>query len=256
VAQWQRNRLLTDGLKVRILPGQRRPLNTPAYGKKELSMYDATDLCVIFLTCGRKEYFEKTEKSWRNFIKNIQKKYIVDDSGNTEYREWLINNYSQEYSIVFVDEKNSGYVNAMNCVLKTSFYSEKKYCIFIEEDWVLINNPNIDLCKKYMEKHKLGLINFQRIPWRREEKLFGGSKILYEDYIIFEEKELIVHDRIFSSNPGIFLTELYTLEVWEEKIKKTSESFYIKKIKKHGYNAGLLLDNFYVEHIGHVRAYK
>ena len=77
------------------------------------------DLAWTILTDGRKQYIEQCLPAWIDWLdETIINKFIIDDSGDPEYRSWLGETFPS-FNIIPVNARRSGYARAMMKVLQT-----------------------------------------------------------------------------------------------------------------------------------------
>jgi len=221
------------------------------------------NLCWTVLTDGRKEYIEQCLPDWISWLdKTIDNKFIVDDSGDTEYRMWLSNTFPS-FKIIPVSKDRSGYSLAMNKVLSTVRLSKNRYCLHTEDDFLLKRKFNIEDAINVLNNNiNLSQISFMRYPWYHNEIECGGLiQAIERDNVdaIFEQKntngiDWIQHKSYWTCNPNIFPRWLTSYK-WPSG--DWSESRFSRQIFRYGKVAGIMgsrLDEPYVEHIGRHRS--
>lgn len=220
------------------------------------------DLCWTILTDGRKEYAEQCLPDWVLWLDNsVNEKFIIDDSGDQEYRAWLSSTFPS-FKVVPVGKERSGYTAAMATVLKTAKMSKKKYCLHIEDDFLLKRKFDIDAAITVLNANKLlSQISFMREPWYHNEIEAGGLVEAIErdnPDIVFAQKntmgiDWIEHNAYWTCNPSIFPRWLCSYK-WPTG--NWSESRFARQIFNSGKMAGIMGlrgDEPYVEHIGRNR---
>lgn len=221
------------------------------------------DLCWTVLTDGRKEYIEECLPAWIDWLDNsIHKKFIIDDSGDKEYRLWLSKTFPS-FNIVPVSRERSGYSAAMSTVLTTARLSKNNYCLHIEDDFVLKRKFDINASISILNSNnQLSQISFMREPWYHNEIESGGLiEAIERDNLdaVFQQKntngyDWIEHRSYWTCNPSIFPRWLCSFR-WPSG--DWSESRFSRKIFNSGRTAGVLGlrgDRPYVEHIGRRRS--
>lgn len=223
------------------------------------------NMCWTVLTDGRKEYIEQCLPDWILWLDNIiDKKFIIDDSGDKQYRLWLSETFPS-FKIIPVSKERSGYSNAMSVVLSTARFSKSNYCLHIEDDFLLKRQFNIEASISILNSNKnLSQISFMREPWYHNEVESGGLiEAIERDNpdAVFEEKntngyDWIEHKSYWTCNPSIFPRWLCSFK-WPTG--DWSESRFSRKVLSSGRTSGILgsrSDQPYVEHIGRHRSGK
>lgn len=178
-----------------------------------------SNFAFVILGNGRKGYLERTIASWEtNLIDAPKYKAIFDDSGNSEYRNWLKQTYGDRFSIYAVDFVPAGQAKAVQSMFDYIKNLDVDYVVWTEEDWVLFRSLDT---KEIFETLKQNINVLQmRIPrtiWYADYHLFdlnAGSLLL--DYI--EDKNAgWSYDKWFnvktshyfwSHNPCVFLKDI------------------------------------------------
>jgi hypothetical protein len=169
------------------------------------------DICMTVLTDGRKEYIRKALPTWIDaYGDQIEKKFIIDDSGSPRYRKWLARKFPS-FIIVPVAEDRSGYSEAMRKVFSVIVESEAEYCLHIEDDFVLLK-PFVleDVVKVLSQFNRLSQISFMRQPWYTNEIESGGVvEALEANGGAFTQRATagrswVVHRAFWTCNPSIF----------------------------------------------------
>lgn len=138
----------------------------------------APTIAHVVVTNGRQDYLEKTMQQcflnvgWDNL--KLIGCYIVDDSGDPKYREWLAARFPR-YEIVPVGDTPQGYARAMKTVWKTVKRSGADYVFHLEDDF-LFRNPVMlsDLVTVLQDDPGLAEVAFVRQPWFQNEIRHGG----------------------------------------------------------------------------------
>jgi hypothetical protein len=219
-----------------------------------------TDICLIVLTSGRKDLISQTIPAWIDKYKDtFDNKFIVDDSGDENYREWL-KQYSDKYNfkIINVSDKNLGYIYAMQKVLDTFKLSGKRYMFFLEEDFIPKVNIDFDKMKYLLENNKEMIqISLMRQPWYQEEIDAGGliesRKENFENITEKNNIKWVKHRAYFTGNPSLISDKVLEYG-WPNAL--WSETLFGKILVRKGFYFGILglpgdHDWLAVEHIGY-----
>lgn len=220
------------------------------------------DICWTVLTDGRKEYIEQCLPDWVAWLDDkINKKFIIDDSGDLQYQSWLKETFPS-FKIIPVGTHRAGYSSAMTRVFNVVRLSKNKYCLHIEDDFLLKKEFNIEEALSILDLNpQLSQISFIREPWYHNEIASGGLiEAIERDNpdIIFEQKNTnginwIEHKSYWTCNPNIFPRWLTSYK-WPSG--NWSESAFARKIFSSGKTSGIFGlrgDQPYVEHIGRHR---
>lgn len=230
--------------------------------KKKSVREDSMDLCWTVLTDGRKEYIEQCLPDWIEWLDNsIQNKFIIDDSGDLEYRYWLCETFPS-FKIIAVGNQRAGYSAAMSRVFNTAKLSKNKYCLHLEDDFLLKRKFDIGGATSVLNSNKfLSQMSFIREPWYHNEIESGGLiEAIERDNpdAVFEQKNTnginwIEHKSYWTCNPSIFPRWLTSYK-WPTG--DWSESRFGRQLFNAGRTAGVFGyrgDKPYVEHIGRHR---
>jgi hypothetical protein len=210
------------------------------------------------LTDGRKQYIDEALQSWIDvYDDQIKYKFIIDDSGDKDYREWLKNRFPS-FEVIPVAEKRAGYAKAMKKVFKTIIDSGQRYCLHVEDDFILLKPFLIkDVIYVLEQMPELSQISFMRQPWYENEIKHGGViEALEADGGSFSQRTTgdtswVIHNAFWTCNPSIF-------PAWVAKRKwpdpPWSEMFFGKWLRRDGKVFGIWgnkkSDWVTVEHIG------
>lgn len=214
------------------------------------------------LTDGRKEYISRALPTWiEEYDDQIEKKFIIDDSGDPIYRDWLANNFPS-FTIIPVAENRAGYVEAMRKVFSTILDSGEPYCLHIEDDFILLKPFVIEDVIDVIKSNRLiSQISFMRHPWYQNEIDAGGVIEALEgqegaaSYIqkTTNEKDWVEHKGFWTCNPSIFPNWIATMG-WPEA--PWSEMKFGQKLFSKNKVCGIWgnrSDWVCVEHIGRER---
>jgi len=194
---------------------------------------------------GRKGYLERTVASWEaNLLSKPKHQYIFDDSGDTEYRAWLTNKYSNSFNIVFISEQPAGHVEAMKKIFETMRELDTEYFLGIEEDWMLFRPLELNEIFKCLESNPNILqMRIPRTIWHSNYHnldISAGSILLHH---LNDPKNQIsrhVNNRWFevrsnfyfwSHNPSVFNKKIFIEDY--PQTKSHEYDFGINLLRKH-----------------------
>lgn len=210
------------------------------------------------LTDGRKDLIEQTIPSWEKQVKgNFKGKFIIDDSGDPEYREWLAITFPN-FKVIPVRKNRAGYINAMKKVFEVAREAGNPYIFHLEDDFIL-KRP-IDLTDlTYVMDHRKHLtqISLLRQPWYEIEINAGGvlqvfmkqTKRIYAKRL--GNKQWLEHRFFWTCNPSVF--PLWVAEREWPKSGYSEARFGMELFEDENLYSGVwgrLNTPYYVEHIG------
>ena len=216
-------------------------------------------LCWTILTDGRKHYIQDAIPTWLdNFEDSIEQKFIIDDSGDPEYRQWLSNTF-KSFNIVPVSNDRQGYDVAMKKLFSLVRELNVDYCFHIEDDFLLNKKFDIfDLAKILDFNKNMAQISLMRQPWYHNEKEHNGvveAIIAYNPSAHFVKKSIdglhwMEHNAYWTCNPHLFPSWLTNFE-WPSGVWSESRfGRYMFEQQKIAGIYGVRQDWPYVEHIG------
>lgn len=214
------------------------------------------------LTDGRKHYIEEALPTWiKHFDNVIGKKFIIDDSGDLEYRQWLEQTFPS-FKLIPVGATRSGYDAAMKKLFKIVTTYSVDYCLHIEDDFILHKTFILDDLISIMKNHKnVAQVSLMRQSWYHNEHEHGGLVEAIQasnPTAHFNERNdggivWTEHQAYWTCNPSIFPSWI-TKFGWPDGA--WSESRFSKQIFKAKKTCGIFgtkQDWPYVEHIGRER---
>jgi hypothetical protein len=223
-------------------------------------------LCVMTITDGRKECFERTVESWRkNAIAPGMEQFnlVVDDSANPEYWEWMSHNYSDSTDRIIRHNERRGFGGAIQSAW-ANVPPDVDYILHLEDDF-LLNQP-IDICDMVavLEAHPMiAQVALYRqavgaeIPHGGYMKQYAGK---FKDLILTGSNgvdyPVVEHRHCFTTNPSVYPRKIMDVG-WPDG--KDSEGHFGFKLWDLGYTCllwGTTNDKPRVHHIGNVRVGK
>lgn len=176
--------------------------------------------CLFVLGNGRRAYLERTIASWEeNLVEKPDYQIIFDDSGDSNYRQWLQDKYGDRFDIVYFDAHPVGQTKAVQSIFDYIRDLDVEYVLELEEDWLLFRElslqPIFDVLKNYPDVVQMRI---PRTIWYADYHRFdldAGSLLL--DYINNKNAEYEFMGKwfnirsdayFFSHNPNVFRKDL------------------------------------------------
>lgn len=218
-------------------------------------------LSMTVLTDGRKEYLEQTLPTWiEAYGDKIEHKIIIDDSGNSGYRHWLIETFP-EFVVVAVGKDRCGYAEAMRKVFEMVTYIGQPYNLHVEDDFKLHNPPNLDdVCSILGNFKHVSQMSFMRQPWYPNEIAAGGLVEALEQQgpVQFQQKinnglPWVRHNAFWTANPNVFPQWVAHREWPDAPWCEMKFSQALRHDKKQSGIWGHRSNWVCVEHIGEIR---
>lgn len=217
---------------------------------------------LIITTNGRKEYILPTTNSWKNFIDlNINRKIIIDDSGNQEYRDWLKDKFP-EFEIMPLGPVNMGFSFLMKTWL-VDLELNSKYLLLLEDDFLLLETLDIDKILNILDNNQSIIqLTLKRQAWSQEEVAAGGMiERLFNGCNFTQKDGWFEHREFFTTNPSFMDIERlrnYSKPIYEKAGGLMTEGEFGSALfgdNESLYSAflGKIFDVHKVEHIGHIR---
>ena len=213
----------------------------------------------VVTTDGRKQFIERALPTWEQATGSISHRFIIDDSGDTQYRMWLTDTFP-EWKIVSVGQDRCGYSPAMKMIRTIGLESDADYIFHIEDDFVLSRPINLDdLAGLLNDKRYLAQVALLRQPWFHNEIEAGGLIEALEPGETFTERSdgdrcWIEHRAIWTANPNMFRRDVAKIEYPNVNY---SESAFMRSLKEDANLRcafwGKRSDEYYVHHIGEYR---
>lgn len=214
------------------------------------------------LTDGRKKYIEEALPPWiMHYGDQVDYRYIIDDSGDPDYRLWLENTF-QDFTVVPVDLDRAGFANAMRKVFATVRASGSDYNLHVEDDFVLKRPFNLqDVVDTLAINPDVSQMSFMREPWYENEIKYGGviQAIEAENELKLREKGVgrlswTQHLAYWTCNPSVFPSWV-AQRPWPND--PWCEMYFSRDMKRDRKFSGIWghrSDWIYLDHIGRERA--
>lgn len=229
-------------------------------------MYD-----LIVLTNGRRDCISETIPSLSAAIDTgSARRFIVDDSGDTEYQSWLAESFPRW--TILKTRGNSGFDGAYRFIWQLGKFTNQEYMLVCEDDFTF--NKPIDVNTWASPMHlnpNIAQVALVRQPWNEREKLAGGLLRSWGESSFFQaagfgrsKVNWLEHTMYFTTNPFICRTALMkTGPDWPTG--PDSEGRYGFDLRREGFCGidgedvrfaylGSFDDEPWVHHIGHTRA--
>jgi len=198
------------------------------------------DIVWITLTNGRRDCIAQTipiAEKQLDFGSNTVRQYIIDDSGDSDYRKWLYEMFPH-FTVIPVDSEPAGYWRAMKKVFEVVRLSHTDYCFFLEDDFILTRKISInELVEVLTDNQQLAQVALIRQSWFANEQAYGGViKALQasgRDFIprhTLTGIDYLEHEAIFTGNPNLFPAQIANRE-WPDG--SWSESRFSRNLFKH-----------------------
>ena len=187
---------------------------------------------VVFTSCGRLDFLEKTVKSFIKYNTYPINKYIVIENDKQENTEEIISEIFKDLNyLLIINDENIGQVSSID---KAYSFIDTEYIFHCEDDWEFYNKDFIQYSIDVL-KHNKKYINVnirKRFDGERgsmhpiSKKLYTNSNTCFHEY----ETNYLGMWHGFSWNPGL---------------RRNSDYKFIKNYKQYKDEAGV--GNFYKE---------
>ncbi len=161
----------------------------------------------VLRTDGRRQYIEETIASVDRFVNDNVKfdsGYIVDDSGDEEYADWLRETFP--YLTVVHHPERRGLGECFKSALETFMASKADLCFMVEDDTPLIGEIDLaEMASVLQPRTNLAQLMLMRPPFNTEEIAAGGVYAMTPgDFIECGDAaghRWVEHHRHFGFNP-------------------------------------------------------
>lgn len=215
---------------------------------------------LLVMTDGRREYIEKAIASAEaNLHGPITRRIIHDDSGDDDYRDWLVGRFD-DYEVIFHPMGRQGFGGAIRNAWRFLTGVSEEHVFHLEDDFVFNRPLSLYPMMELLENLPgLSQVALRRQPWNDNEAAAGGIVELhpdaYTEHSCCPEHIWLEHRQFFTTNPSLYPRTLcsrgwpagehseghFSLELLEDP--------YVKCAFWGGRDSGE-----WVEHIGHTRA--
>lgn len=223
-------------------------------------MTTTTDVCVLVMTDGRRECIGRALDSAVEHLQgNLTKWVIHDDSGDTDYRSWL-NDQWGDFAELIGAPTRQGFGGAYASAWRYATANVAEPFIFSTEDDFTYNRAvDLDALACVLDANQeLVQLALRRQPWNEQERAAGGVIEQFPDSFteqVHGAHRWLEHRRWFTTNPSLFRRSLCA-EGWPEGAESEGR-FGIGLLERHptwrfGYWGGRDSGEW-VQHIGHER---
>jgi len=207
-----------------------------------------SDITTFVLSCDRLHLLEKTLNSFLNTCEYVTKIVIVDDSGNPEVYDRLVNIYGSYCDIVCFPD-NRGQWWAMDFMVS---YCNTEFIFYLEDDWEFIKSGYMYESKKILQTYRnIGNIDISFRTFEHE-----GHDTYYKD-------QLFHNSFYFKKNWRVSDKHYYWIGwVGSPNLKRREDLILLGRVEKWhnewnidrrfhslGFRSVFLKDK-YVEHLG------
>lgn len=216
---------------------------------------------VLAICDGRNDLLVETITSFEQMVTGpIIERWIYDDSGNRDTREWIAHTFPDWTLINHPSGERQGFSGA----IRTAWAALREESI---ADWVfhvegdfLFNRPIDleDLQNILTKRPNLAQIALVRQAWNREEIEAGGVvQVRPDDFVTHldgDGRVWLEHDLFFTTNPSLYRRNLFELFDWPEGA--SSEGRFTMELRRAGFHFaywGAKDDPPAVHHIGFTR---
>lgn len=213
-------------------------------------------LSMTVLTDGRMRYIEKALPTWINqYDDQIKDKFIIDDSGEEEYRDWLTKTFPS-FTVIPVSQSRSGYTIGMRKML--SIAADYSFNLHIEDDFLLLKPANLnDMVSVLEDNPRVSQMSLMRKPWYQNEIEHGGvaEAIEAQGERDFNQRwnngtPWVKHSSYFTTNPSVFPSWVAKRRWPDNPWSEMKFGQALEADKKVSGILGHRQDWIYVEHIG------
>lgn len=214
-------------------------------------------IAVVVMTDGRRDCIEQAIASMHHLHGPITRKLIHDDSGDSDYRGWLVATFPQ-FDLVATGNR-SGFGGAYNNAWRHLARLPERFVFSTEDDFVFTRPVDLlamaDVLDENLCLHQLAL---RRQPWNPEERLAGGIVEQhpgdYRELFDHGHRHWLEHRRFFTTNPSLIRRSLCE-QGWptdEHSEGVFSHRLFVDPAARCGF-WGSRDSGEWVEHIGHQR---
>ena len=177
-------------------------------------------ITVLIMTDGRQEYFRKTYDSlWTN-VSKFDNILIHDDSGSSEYAEWLRETFKTPDTTIYSTGKRSGFGGAIRSAWNQIILRDAEWVFHLEEDFTFNRPVNLQDMQGVLESRpQVAQMALRRQPWNAQEVTQGGVVELDPDsYLEVSDgkHEWLQHRNFFTTNPSLYSRGLVEDYKWPE----------------------------------------
>jgi hypothetical protein len=210
-----------------------------------------SDVTTFVISCNRLDLLQQTLESFYRTNDYVTKMVILDDSGEPEVFEKLVNIYGDRCDIICFPN-NRGLWWALDFMTS---YCETEYIFYLEDDWEFVNSGYIQESKELLEKYReIGIVDI--------------SQRTFEFQGIDSYDRTLVDDRFYWKKPWKITDHHAAWHIWcgSPNLKRRDDMLMLGKVEKwhteHNIDRkftslgfrGIFTKNKYVEHLGDNRS--
>lgn len=208
-------------------------------------------------TDGRREYLPQAISTAEVFLKaNFDRKFIIDDSGDPEYAEWLDTSFPT-YECIHHPER-LGMEAGVRTAYATALLAGSDYVFATEDDFIFNRTVNVQKMARILhcEPH-LTSLTLKRNPWSPEEINAGGQIELSP--LEYTERSCpsghwVQHRHLFSFNPSLIRSEALQIALTAPSMLEAGITEALQYEQWWFAYYGKRDDPPRCEHIGHARS--
>ncbi len=166
-------------------------------------------IALIVITDGRADFLAETLAAAYEYLPPFDTRFIIDDSGNNDYANWLRANYSLiagphlGYEVVHHNTRR-GLAGAVQSGFDTALRTDCDYAFWLEDDMVFHRTPPvIDACAALDKNFELANMGFKRAVTDPSEGADVLATMVERSTVHHVGPKFTTHDYIFSLNPGL-----------------------------------------------------
>jgi hypothetical protein len=221
-------------------------------------------IAILTITDGRNDLLAQTIDSFEQHVGGpIIERWIYDDSGDRETREWIAERYPRWTLINHPSGRRQGFAGA----IRTAWAALRResiadYVFHLEGDFTFNRDIDLDDFINILRKRpNLAQMALVRQPWNAEEIAAGSVIQVRPDEFIThvdrEDRVWLEHDLFFTTNPSLYRRSLFEMFEWPAAAE--SEGNFSGNLRHAGFQFaywGAKDDPPAVHHIGDVRVGK
>lgn len=189
---------------------------------------------LLVMTDGRRDYIARTVPEFLDRFDRpdlLSELVIHDDSGDPEYRAWLLDVFGRQgFEVVSTTVGRSGFGGAIRSAWQhVRDTSSARFVFHLEDDFTPTRTVPLAAMVHLLDTHpELVQVALRRQPWNAEELAAGGVVEQHPtDYVDVEEHTWIgeehggpgavfylEHRRFFTTNPNLYRRELVDETEW------------------------------------------
>lgn len=173
------------------------------------------NIALVVITDGRQHCITETLRSIdENLHGDFASRFIIDDSGDSAYHEWLVKTYGSQYIVIHHAERR-GLAAALRTAWTMALAGGVDYIWHAEDDMVYSTSVDVAELADLLEKHEgVAQISLKRQPVNAEEKAAGGFIELHP-WDFHQRDGYVAHQTLFTFNPCLLPRRIAELAMRE-----------------------------------------